>query len=254
MGRKADYLHQLQSLGPGAWEPFLKSESGLPGPRGNLELAAAYIELAPRDQILRFAALEEPDAPGDSPEGFLAFCGVFGLGRLVVEGESQWLKLLRARAHDPRWRLREAVAMALQAIGDWSMDHLLEAVEGWREDGYERRAAIAGLCEPRLLKHPEEAARVFDHLNEATGWIGSGAPAGDQAVKVLTKGLAYAWSVAVSAFPEAGKPAMQRWFGDPSPLVRRIMKENLSKARLSRMDADWVARAQAQLNQPPHPG
>ncbi len=247
MGRKAEYIQLLESLSPADWEPFLKSESGLPGPRGNLELAAAFFEIAPRDLITRYAGLEVAQAPGDSPEGFLAFCGVFGLGRLVVEGETGWLGALRSRAHDPRWRLREAVAMALQAIGDDSMDGMLGAVEDWRADPYERRAAIAGLCEPRLLKRPQDAAQVLDHLSQATAWLESGVPARDEGVKVLLKGLAYAWSVAVCAFPKQGQPAMERWLETDSPMVRRIMKENLGKSRLTRMDAGWVERARAKL-------
>ena len=53
----------------------------------------------------------------NSPEEFLACCGVLGLGKLLVQGQSARLDTLHLFASDPRWRTREAVAMALQAYG-----------------------------------------------------------------------------------------------------------------------------------------
>ena len=49
MSRIDDYRKTLTSLDD--WEPFLLRESGLPGPRGNLELAAAVSELGSADQF-----------------------------------------------------------------------------------------------------------------------------------------------------------------------------------------------------------
>jgi hypothetical protein len=59
--------------------------------------------------------------------------------------------------------------------------------------------------------------------------------------------MAYCWSVAAAALPAEGKTAMQRWFGSDDPDVRWVMKENLKKKRLERMDAEWVAEARKQL-------
>jgi hypothetical protein len=247
MGKRQAYAQHLVSLED--WDTYLQAESGLPGPRGNLELAAAFVDVATRDLILRYAQFEEREAPENSPMGFLAFCGVFGLGRLVAEGEAGHLGLLRRRAHDARWRIREAVAMALQRLGDQDIKGLLRAVADWHDDPYERRAAIAGLCEPRLLNSPETAAQVFDHLDDATRWMKVEKPPLDEGAKVLRKGLAYAWSVAVSAYPEQGKLAMEAWLVDPAPQVRWIMKQNLGKSRLVRLDAAWVAYWKSELGQ-----
>ena len=52
------------------------------------------------------------------------------------------------------------------------------------------------------------------------------------------------WSVAVAAHPSIGKPKMEMWIGAGDPDIRWIMKQNLKKKRLSRMDEAWV---QAQL-------
>jgi hypothetical protein len=58
--------------------------------------------------------------------------------------------------------------------------------------------------------------------------------------RALRKGLGYCWSVAVAALPELGKPLMEKWLGNPDRDIQWIMKTNLKKNRLVRMDADWV--------------
>ncbi len=58
---------------------------------------------------------------------YLACCGAAGLGRLALEhdrGPPAPVALLRDRASDERWRVREAVAMALQRISDRATEHL----------------------------------------------------------------------------------------------------------------------------------
>ncbi|HLF37891.1 MAG TPA: hypothetical protein VI520_08160, partial [Anaerolineales bacterium] len=65
--------------------------------------------------------------------------------------------------------------------------------------------------------------------------------------EALRKGLGYCWSVAVAAFPEQGRPRMERWIGSPDPDVQWVMKQNLRKTRLTRLDPKWVARAQQRL-------
>ena len=68
--------------------------------------------------------------------------------------------------------------------------------------------------------------------------------------RALRKGMGYCWSVAVAACPERGKEAMERWFASDDPDVRWIMKENLRKKRLQRMDSCWVAHWRAMLGMP----
>jgi len=51
MGKVEEYRRALRELP--AWEPFLLERSGLPGPRGNLELAAAVAEEAEEATLRR---------------------------------------------------------------------------------------------------------------------------------------------------------------------------------------------------------
>jgi hypothetical protein len=64
----------------------------------------------------------------------------------------------------------------------------------------------------------------------------------------LRKGLGYCWSVAVAACPDPGKSVMQRWLSSQDQDIRWIMKQNLGKKRLQRLDPEWTAHALAQLN------
>jgi hypothetical protein len=52
--------------------------------------------------------------------------------------------------------------------------------------------------------------------------------------------MAYCWSVVVAALPGKGKLMMEKWLASEDKDIRWIMKENLKKNRLSKMDADWV--------------
>ena len=62
--------------------------SGLPGPRGNLELAQAVGMEGTEALFLEYLVdYSAQSAPANTPEEFLAFCGTLGLGRLVAEGQ-----------------------------------------------------------------------------------------------------------------------------------------------------------------------
>lgn len=225
------------------WDRFLLANSGLPGPRGNIELGRAAAELARPEQIWGWVAFDPSRAPGGAQEEFLAFCGVIGLGRLAVEGDRRALPQLRRSASDPRWRIREAVAMALQHVGRADFDWLLREVTAWAQGTcLEQRAAAAGLCEPSLLSTPQRAADVLAVLDRITGSMVARSDRSDTDFKILRKGLGYCWSVAAVADPDGGKRAMERWIRHQDHDVQWVMRQNLGKKRMVRMDPAWVER------------
>jgi HEAT repeat protein len=231
------------------WDDYLRSESNLPGPRGNLELAHVAADLGSRERVEHLLTFDAQRAPVNMPDEFLAFCGVEGLGRLIAEGQSDLWPTLRACASDPRWRIREAVAMALQRVGQADMDLLLDRLEGWaRGNWLEMRAAAAGLAEPALLREERHILRALEILDRVTIAVES-AQERDEDFKTLFKGLGYCWSVVVAALPAQGKGAMEHWLSSPDKDVRRMMKENLKKNRLRKMDKAWVEACLAQINQ-----
>ena len=224
------------------WDAYLVQESGLPGPRGNLELAQVVADLGDRPLFERYLAFTADLAPVNSPYEFLAFCGVVGLGRLAA-GDLSLLTTIRRCASDPRWRMREGVAMALQRLGDADMDRLLAEMVVWAQGTpLEQRAAAAAISEPRLLKQARHARAALQILDRITAAILTLESRRGPDFEALRKGLGYCWSVATAALPEEGKALMEKWLAYPDPDIRWVMRENLSKARLARMDAGWVQK------------
>ncbi len=246
--KKADaYREVLRTLED--WDAFLLQESRLPGPRANLELAHVVAEEGDEGLFEHLLSFDAEKSPTNSPQEFLAFCGVLGFGKLLSEGKIELLRTLRLSACDPQWRIREAVAMALQCLGEVGKDALLEEMAQWSKGNMlEQRAAAAALCEPKLLRDEDQIVRVLQILDDITASLQSVENRKGDEFKALRKGLGYCWSVAVVALPETGKDMMEGWFASDDRDIRWIMKENLKKKRLERMDAEWVRTWRAELD------
>lgn len=219
MTKVEQYRDTLRALDD--WEPFLLAESHLPGPRANLELVRAVAEDADATLLLRLA---------DSDEEFLVLCGAVGLGRLVSTGKRRHLLRLRELASDPRWRVREAVAMALQRWGDDDFDSMAADAERWADGSpLEQRAAVVALCEPRLLRAPEAARRALELVERVTASLPRSRD------RVLRQALGFCWSVAVAALPEEGLHRFEQLERSGDPDLQWVVRENLKKARLARL-------------------
>lgn len=242
MTKTEEYCQALQSLND--WGPFLKKNSGLPGPRGNLELAYAVAETGTQKQFEQFLAVEGAE---NTPEVFVLFCGVVGLGKLAC-GNPALFERVRTYASDPRWRIREAVPTGLQLTGDQDMSLLLREMKKWSKGNwYEKRAAAATLAEPRLLKEEKYAKQVLQVLSQITRSMETDDKLKDESYKVLRQGMAYCWSVAVAALPNFGKPLMEEWLVSKDKDVRWLIRENLKKNRLVKVDAKWVKQCLQEL-------
>jgi hypothetical protein len=233
MSKVDQYRAALRDLAPSEWDAYLKRNSGLPGPRGNLELAWAVAEEAVPSRIHRYAT---------SDDEYLGTCGAIGLGRLLTEGDGDALVDLYRLATDRRWRVREGVAMALQHLGDSDRKRMLAVAEMWSKDPswLVKRAAVAGICEPRLLDRPSIAQKVLGILDRVTKAAVAASP--DQRrladFRVLRQALGYCWSVAIAASPAAGFDRFEGWSGSADPDVKWIVRENLKKNRLRQADPD----------------
>jgi hypothetical protein len=115
----------------------LLAGSRLPGPRLNLALVREFAGAVgavvrrpepPTDALVDlldgWAALSLADAPGDGPAVILPCAAVAAYGEVAVARPAWWpdeMAKLRRAASDPRWRVREVVAMALRRIltQDW---------------------------------------------------------------------------------------------------------------------------------------
>jgi hypothetical protein len=241
MNKSELYRQELHKRGD--WDDYLRSESGLPGPRGNLELAQVVADEGSAELFERYVLFTPQKASTNSPDVFLAFCGVVGFGRLLAEGNKEYLIRIRQFASDPRWRIREGVAMALQKFGETDMDGLIDEMDEWSKGTLlEQRAAVAALCEPKLLKHEHHTKLILNILDKITSQVDKQRERKSEDFQVLRKGLGYCWSVAVAALPAEGKKMMEKWVSSEDKDIRWIMRENLQKNRLLRCDEKWTRK------------
>jgi hypothetical protein len=229
--RVAAYRDELRSLK--RWEPYLRKHSGLPGPRANLELVAAVAEEADADVLWQLSA---------SKDEYLALCGTAGLGRIALLEPGTVMSWLRELASDPRWRVREGVAMALQRIGRENMPMLLAEMKTWMHgDAFVQRAVVAGLCEPPILTNNTEVVQVLEVLDHITSSLASSSDRRGDGFRVLRQALGYGWSVAAAAAPENAVPYLQKWLQSKDKDVAWVMKSNLGKSRMAPL-RDALAR------------
>jgi hypothetical protein len=225
---------------------YLLDHSRLPGPRANLELLDAAGDVLARDEALALADLAPDEAPGGTALEFLPCCGLAAVGRLLAEGADDTPGLvarLRAAAGDERWRVREAVAIAMQRWGDADLPAMVAAIEPWAPGTpFEARAAVAAICEPRLLTMPPAVRAAVRILDAATARLAAMAPPRGEPGRVLGAALGYGWSVAVAADPSIALPAFEGWTTVDDRDVRRLVRQNLGKARFAAAAPDDRAR------------
>lgn len=241
MGQLVDgYRAELRGLKE--WEPYLKKHSGLPGPRANLELVQAVGEEADPDRLWRLSA---------SSDEFLALCGTAGLGRVALMEPETVITWLRELASDPRWRVREGVAMALQHIGRENMPRLLADMQDWSDgEPYVQRAAAGGLCEPDLLEERQHAVQVLAILDRITTSLAEAEHRRSDGFRVLRQALGYCWSVAAAAAPENARPYLEKWLRSRDRDVAWVMKSNLDKARMADLAVELSAPRPASRARP----
>ena len=211
-------------------DAYLAHHSGLPGPRANLALAAEASDVASAEEASRWAA---------SDDEYLALCGAMATARL---GDDERLRQL---ANDDRWRVREGVVLGLQRHRAGDRDALLRLLDAWAAGtALERRAAVATLAEPPCATRRWRGPRSTSSIASRPAWRRR--PTG------ATR--ASARSARRSATPGASswRPARRR----PAPASRRCWPATIptsagssgrtsKKARLERLDAEWVASLRA---------
>ncbi len=224
MGR-SDGADDLDTLPPEQWPAYLSERSGLPGPRANLPLAIAAARRASEEAIAELLA--------DGGE-FAVMCAAAAQARRSADPTRE--RAARTLAADDRWRVREGVALGLQLRADEDPTAVAALVRDWVDDPdpLVQRAAIATICEPRLLRTPPMAAAALHACRRATDHLAA-LPADRRTappVRTLRQALGYCWSVAVAADPALGIPAF-RALDSTDADVAWVVKENLRKKRLA---------------------
>jgi hypothetical protein len=255
---------------------YLKEHSGLPGPRGNLELLYAFAGEAASSVahgwpgVAAWTALVDEclsaikTDTANSPEEFVGMCGVLARALCIAKAGSgavaPAIDFLRPYASHASWRIREAVAMGIQEVPTGGLSDTIEALRPWvGGNAYELRAVVAGLCEPKLLKDAATNREVLALLDSITGTLDHDRKLSD-GENSLRKALGYGWSVVVAACisagatdtvttphtsatnPGDGKEAFEKLLSRRGKHIAWIVRENLKKNRLVKADPDWVER------------
>ncbi len=243
---------------------YFLSNSNLPGPRGNLELALAFGDvvgdLAGCDASLEsiwalcegMTEISAAEAPVNDPREFLPFCGTVGLGAIGATNAAYTelaLGALRELARDPRWRMREAVCFGLQHLLPVRSEETLAALATWVAGGHplEMRAVAAGVAEPALLRDPATAMTALRLHREILTRILEMDDRRSDAFRALRKGLGYTLSVVVCAVPQKGFSFLAELAVLDDRDVRWIVKENLKKNRLLKNYPTEVSALRATL-------
>ena len=236
---------------------YIIENSSLPGPRANLELAAAFEEMVSskatsnmRNQLWNLCktmtSLSAEEAPTNDPREFIPFCGTRGLGAIgsvLEEYRLEALQNLRALAADSRWRMREAVAMALWRLLATGDIRIRDELENWIEedDWLVIRAAIAGVAEPSLLEESSFASWVLNIQAKVLDKIHTSRDRKSDNFLTLRKALGYTLSVIVQATPASGFRLIKSLIERDDSDINWIIKQNLKKKRLERSFPEEVA-------------
>ncbi|MEJ2005240.1 MAG: hypothetical protein P8X57_09820, partial [Cyclobacteriaceae bacterium] len=185
-------------------------------------------------------------------EEFLSFCGVLGLGRIgKIDpiNEPVVVADIKNAAQDERWRIREAAAMAIQDLIDARPKATLVILRSWvHEENYLlNRAVVAGIAEPRFMKEREHARIALELHKTILKQVSLDPSMHDPHLKVLVKGLSYTLSVVITGTEKEGFAFLEALLATEHPLVRKIVRENLKKKRLVRLNPDKVALLQQKL-------
>jgi len=225
MNKATDWVAALQTIERADIPRYLGEHSGLPGPRANLALVEAF---AKTDD-----ASIASNLISDGGE-YQAMCAAAFLGARA--DDLAFEALARDLARDTRWRVREGVVIGLQYLGDRTLAPLLSIARDWvsSSDPLVQRAAVAAVCEPRLLKLPESTIVVINICGEATKTLAA-LPEERRKMpdaRTLRQALGYCWSVAIAANPTDGLPAFLALDTSQADIAW-IVSENRRKKRLS---------------------
>lgn len=220
-------------------ENLLKN-SGLPGPRGNLELLYSFSKNATENEVNECFSFYKDDLD-NSPEEFVVMCGIVGYCILHKNNIKKTLSTIRKYASHSSWRIREAVAIGIQEITENNKGEILNNLKTWIDgNDLERRAVVAALCEPKLLKENSFVIELLEMLNKITMNFNKNDGKLSESQNSLRKTLGYGWSVAIVSLPDEGKAAFEKIAKCNNKHIKWIVKENLKKKRLYVMDKKWV--------------
>lgn len=240
---------------------LLGTASGLPGTRLNRTLAEAFAAECvgrgkPADKLIReMCFLSADQAPGGTELEFLPVCGVFALGaRAATSADSNLSKkalpILHSLAEDLRFRVREAVPVALGRIGAVMGDALVHEFASWTDGFFQAAAALNAMAEADFLPKIDDADAAIARLDEAYALAKNAARSASRypGFKALIDALSVTPAKLATRFGSPVFDHVTLWCNTEVKELRGAIAAVLRDERLASRFADDVKRVRAALD------
>ena len=255
----------LSSGDAGDLAAYLAAESSLAGPRTNQDLTEAFArairEFAaadPEDRrilwdlCVELACISPEDTPTDDPHEFLSVCGVRGIaamGTISPGCVKAALRKLAESAEDPRWRIRDAVAIGLRDLLARHRDVTVSELNGWVEGGSwsAMQTVAAGVADADLLREPDLAEAALLLHRKIMIRVYTAGERESEDFQALRKTLGCTLSRVVAALPSSGFEYLQQVSTLDDQEIRWIVRENLKDNHLAGDYPETVRHIQAQI-------
>jgi hypothetical protein len=230
---------------------------GLPGPRANAGLIAAFAaECAGRGKkadalVAKMATLDVDAAPGASKYEIIPMCGVAAIGARASSDPlaMRALATLHDCAEDLRFRVRDQVVEALGRIGEQRGEPLVHDLGGWMDGFFHAAVVLEALCHAQWLARIASADIVVERLDEAFLLLRDAKRADSRypGFKALVEALAKAPADAAARFGVPIFDLLEKWSASKDPAMREIIGRILRSPKLTGRFAAEIARVKAAL-------
>lgn len=237
----------------------LVKHSRLPGTRPNLELAEAFAaSCASRSAkdakavdalVGAMVTMDADRAPGATELEFLPMCGVYAAGFRVASDPraTKMMALLHDAAEDLRFRVRDAVVVALGKIGAVRGDELVHEVNGWMDGFFHAAAVLRALVGAGWLTRIDDAAGACALLDAGFRTL-DGAPRSASrypGFKALVEAFRAAPAPLALRFGAPVLAVLENFASCKDPDLRALVRESVSDAKLTARFPDDMARLRA---------
>ena len=230
---------------------------GLPGPRANAGLVAAFAsECAGRGKkadalVVTMATLDVDSAPGATKYEVIPMCGVAALGARAASDQAAMraLATLHDCAEDLRFRVRDEVVEALARIGEARGEPLVHDLASWMDGLFHAAAVLEALSHGKWMTKITSADVVIERLDE--GFVlardSKRAVARYPGFRALVEALVKAPAEAAARFGVPVFDLLAKWSASKDPALREVVSRVLSAPKLTGRFAEEVARGRATL-------
>jgi hypothetical protein len=216
--------------------------SRLPGNRPNLDLAKEFADAAAGlgeralPLAIAMATIHADEAPGGTALEFLPMCGVLALGALAAASDDRAREKPMATIHDAaedlRFRVRDAVPLAVTRVGAKHPEWTLRNLASWMDGFFHSAAVLRALSQPELLHAVKSHEELVQRLEDALA-LAENAPraaARYPGFKALLDALVSSIPPIATRFPAPVLDVLERFAGATKDPVLRDLAGRAARA------------------------